>query len=699
MKLFGALPALLALAPAAVSALGLSDVAGRTRGEVREGVQCCTTGLVTFVSQWLDNSGIVALPDAPNGPGVWFSGEVGRETVATVQGADALKAGMLVEISGITSHLGFAPGLRASSIRVIGERELPPPPAHRLRDFDWGVMDNMRATMEGVLMDAANVADPNEARPFVRLQLLTPDGVFLAHAGGDVGKWLGLVDARLRLSGVAMSVFNIRGEFIGVQLEVPDGSDATVVEAAPDPASIALAPLSELLPYTPVAPDSHRRRVRGVLTLALDGRLVCLQSGNFSLWVKTGASGLSLGDEVEAVGFPLLENGMGTLVFAKVERLGHVGLPAPEKVGWAQLDGYPVRDDGSYENYDGRRVEMTGTLESLEEHGEGLCRIAFDVEGVRVEAEVRRPVPKELLGSASLHPRIRATGVLSLVHEAGLPVGRMAAIVERRLYVTSCDEIAVADDAALARFRRGKALAFGACAALAVGIGFVLFLLVRFLRYRADYRRLGILTEERKRMAGDLHDTVEQSLVAAKMLLKTAVSLSPDTPEEVKDAVATAQDILMDAKSTIRETVFNLRNDEFFGKKPEDVLKSMAARINSRGIVKVRTSLRGLPSLLPGARFSDILYIINEAVTNAVKHGRAKTIMLVSDPLVREAGANGFCLRVLNDGEPFDPATALGPESGHFGVAGMHERARRSDIGFSIGMEKGLVSVRLEVRE
>ena len=694
-----ALTAVFVVVPAVASAVGLSDVAGRTRCQVKEGVQCCATGVVTFVSQWLDNSGIVALPDVPNGPGVWFSGEVDGATVASVQGVDALKAGMLVEISGITSHLGFAPGLRASLIRVLGERTLPLPPAHRLNDFNWGVMDNMRATMEGVLMDAANVEDTDRLKSFVRLQLLTPDGVFLAHVVGDVEKWRGLVDARLRLSGVAMSVFNIRGEFIGVQLEVSDDSDTVVVEDAPDVSSISLVSLSELLPYTPVAPDSHRRRVRGVLTLALDGKLVCLQSGKFSLWVKTDAAGLSPGDEVEAVGFPVLEGGMGTLVFAKVERIGHVGLPAPEKVGWAQLDRYPVRDDGSYENYDGRRVEMVGTLESLEQY-DGLCRIALEVENVRVEAEVRRPVPQDLIGCALLRPRIRVTGVLSLVHEVGLPVGRMPAIVDRRLYVSSGDEIEVADDAALARFRREKALARGAYVILAAAVVFALFLLVRFLRYRADYRRLGILTEERKRMAGDLHDTVEQNLVAAKMLLKTAVSLSPDTPDEVKEAVATAQEILMSAKADIRETVFNLRNDELFGRKPEDVLKSMAKRINSHGVVKIRMSLRGLPASLPAARFSDMLYIINEAMTNAVKHGRAKTVMIVSDPLggVSE-GRRGFCLRVLNDGEIFDPATALGPESGHFGVAGMRERARRSGIGFSLGVEKGRVSVRLEVDE
>ena len=80
--------------------------------------------------------------------------------------------------------------------------------------------------------------------------------------------------------------------------------------------------------------------------------------------------------------------------------------------------------------------------------------------------------------------------------------------------------------------------------------------------------------------------------------------------------------------------------------------------------------------------------IVREAITNAVKHGKAKNIALVAD---------GFVLRVLNDGEPFDAEVALGPETGHFGLAGMQERAFRSRFKLSFGQEGKWVSVRIEV--
>ena len=87
---------------------------------------------------------------------------------------------------------------------------------------------------------------------------------------------------------------------------------------------------------------------------------------------------------------------------------------------------------------------------------------------------------------------------------------------------------------------------------------------------------------------------------------------------------------------------------------------------------------------------------MQEATTNALKHGRATNIVLVSDPSTGD-GKRGFVLRVLNDGEPFDAAAALGPEAGHFGLAGMRERAKRNGMRISWGVEGRWTSVEVEV--
>ena len=154
-----------------------------------------------------------------------------------------------------------------------------------------------------------------------------------------------------------------------------------------------------------------------------------------------------------------------------------------------------------------------------------------------------------------------------------------------------------------------------------------------------------------------------------------------------------AAEILRIAKAEVRETVFNLRSDELFNRSPEAVFCELAHRLG-KGPVEVRCKLRGLPERLAGTVLSDLLYIVQEAVTNAVKHGKAKRIVLVSDPLP----AVGFRVRVLNDGEAFDPATALGPDAGHFGLVGMRERARRNGLAVFWERDGDWNSVRIEVK-
>ena len=53
-------------------------------------------------------------------------------------------------------------------------------------------------------------------------------------------------------------------------------------------------------------------------------------------------------------------------------------------------------------------------------------------------------------------------------------------------------------------------------------------------------------------------------------------------------------------------------------------------------------------------------------------------------------------LRVLNDGAPFEVYRALGPETGHYGLSGMRERALRNRLSLSWGVEDQWSYVQLE---
>ena len=107
-------------------------------------------------------------------------------------------------------------------------------------------------------------------------------------------------------------------------------------------------------------------------------------------------------------------------------------------------------------------------------------------------------------------------------------------------------------------------------------------------------------------------------------------------------------------------------------------LAEIGKGIEGSGAARVRMNIAALDAEISPSRLHDLVSIVREAATNAVKHGKAKNIVIVAEKNV---------LKILNDGEKFDAASALGPETGHFGLSGMKERAARSSFALSFVSE------------
>ena len=90
------------------------------------------------------------------------------------------------------------------------------------------------------------------------------------------------------------------------------------------------------------------------------------------------------------------------------------------------------------------------------------------------------------------------------------------------------------------------------------------------------------------------------------------------------------------------------------------------------GGVQLRVTASG-----PAVRLSDVLEnhllrIGQEAITNAVKHGPARQILLHLD-----FRTNEVTMTVEDDGSGFEIGAAPGAASGHFGLEGIRERVKR----------------------
>jgi two-component system, NarL family, sensor histidine kinase UhpB len=196
-------------------------------------------------------------------------------------------------------------------------------------------------------------------------------------------------------------------------------------------------------------------------------------------------------------------------------------------------------------------------------------------------------------------------------------------------------------------------------------------------RIEDERRRSGQLAmraqeEERRRLARDLHDEVNQALTAILLRLE---ALAQDTPPEHAPEVAELKRLVNQAMEELLTLARHLRpsalDDHGLVPAVEAQLKRFAARTG----VEVRMRTEGDPNELPEVMQTAVFRVAQEALINVGRHAGATLVEL---ELEEEDGRAE--LRVRDDGSGFDPgaiprAGSEGPGAG-LGLGGMAERAR-----------------------
>jgi signal transduction histidine kinase len=171
------------------------------------------------------------------------------------------------------------------------------------------------------------------------------------------------------------------------------------------------------------------------------------------------------------------------------------------------------------------------------------------------------------------------------------------------------------------------------------------------------------VAQERRRIARDLHDGLSQELayIAAHAPLVAARSAEP-AAAKIAEAAACALD-------ESRIVIASLAQES---REPLGLALARAAeRIVARAGKVIRVDLQADVEVEQAVR-SDLLRIVMEATTNAVRHSGASEVSLSL------TGGEPLVLRIADDGVGFQPGGA-GPElySG-FGLTSMQERAERA---------------------
>jgi len=194
------------------------------------------------------------------------------------------------------------------------------------------------------------------------------------------------------------------------------------------------------------------------------------------------------------------------------------------------------------------------------------------------------------------------------------------------------------------------------------------------LRIRRLKDRFDLILAERGRIARELHDTLIQGFSGITMAMQAMAARLPSSRERetLESIVADAGDAMRDA----RRSLAGLRRHDSASGLATSLTQS-AQQLTESNDIRLKLNVSECQCNLPTEVEYNLLRIAQEAVLNAVKHSKARTVKVSLD-----SSPDRVALIVNDDGAGFDSGGSV--PVGHYGLIGMRERA--AQIGAKIGI-------------
>ena len=217
-----------------------------------------------------------------------------------------------------------------------------------------------------------------------------------------------------------------------------------------------------------------------------------------------------------------------------------------------------------------------------------------------------------------------------------------------------------------------------------------LFLLFTLVAHLGRDLIAGAARDERLRLSRELHDGLMQHLGLLSLRLGRAADPGRAAAQRERDLEA-ARRVLDAAMLEARQAITVLRTGVVSWQEFQDALGGLVDEFGLNHEVEVRFDARGMVDTLGAGLQADILRIVHEACSNAVRHGGAT---LIEVRLAARLDCLELCVR--DDGRGFDPARA--PDSTGVGLRSLEERLRRRGGALCLESEPGRgVTVRARV--
>jgi signal transduction histidine kinase len=192
----------------------------------------------------------------------------------------------------------------------------------------------------------------------------------------------------------------------------------------------------------------------------------------------------------------------------------------------------------------------------------------------------------------------------------------------------------------------------------------------RRARMRALKAKFTGILEERTRLAREIHDTLLQGVTGIALQLGTVLPQVRTSPDAAAEALERIVELALQTSRDARHAVWDMRPPALADGNFVRAVEVTAARLSAGAAIPISLSVTGRVRRLSLKHQSVALRIVQEAVANAIRHAKARTIRLL---LVYEE--NRLHVAVMDDGRGFAVETDFRSYEGHWGLLGMQERA------------------------
>ncbi|WP_453991668.1 sensor histidine kinase [Bacillus nitroreducens] len=174
-----------------------------------------------------------------------------------------------------------------------------------------------------------------------------------------------------------------------------------------------------------------------------------------------------------------------------------------------------------------------------------------------------------------------------------------------------------------------------------------------------------IVSDERNRLARELHDSVSQQLFAASMMMSAINESKVQTDDREAKQFKLVEEMIHQSQLEMRALLLHLRPVALKGKTLQEGIQELLAELVQKVPVTIETKIEDFH--LDKGIEDHLFRILQESISNTLRHAKANKLEVL---LIKRD--NFVILRIVDDGIGFDVEQA---KAGSYGLQNMYERA------------------------